>query len=213
MSSSEEDGASSAEEKQPQTKRAKTEEKSEEETPEKTTTGDDSNDDDAIRAAVNLDLAGLKAAVTKGVKDVNKIFEEACKDSSQKGGKNHKKWNEIVMYLVNDAKADVTSSACVAHVICRADNPDLVKFLIDKGAKDIAPMKECPDDKSWYFAAFWDRPLCAQVLLDHKWATMDEKDSKDAAVRLTFSVPNFFSWNAARPAQQYQHNSSSPMAF
>lgn len=88
-------------------------------------------------------------------------------------------------YLVEEAKADVASCACVAHVVCRADNADLVEYLISKGAKDLAPMKERPDDKTWFFAAFWDRPLCAQVLLNHKWANLDDKKSQDAAVRFS----------------------------
>lgn len=129
------------------------------------------SDEDACAAARNLDLVALKAALSAGA-DATKALQAACEDNLTKGRKKPKVWFEIIQTIV-DAGADVTQGPIVTNVICGADAPEIVKYLIDKGAKDHPPMAHDETERAWYYAGFWDRPLCGQVLLDAGWANLN----------------------------------------
>eukprot|EP01122_Echinamoeba_exundans_P015689 TRINITY_DN7577_c0_g1_i1.p1 TRINITY_DN7577_c0_g1~~TRINITY_DN7577_c0_g1_i1.p1 ORF type:complete len:322 (-),score=84.84 TRINITY_DN7577_c0_g1_i1:92-976(-) len=128
------------------------------------------NDEAACEAALSLDANALKAALSAGA-DATKVLGAACQDSQTKGRKKPKVWFEIIKMIV-EAGADVTVGPIVTNVICGADAPEIVKYLIDKGAKDHPPMAHDETERAWFYCGFWDRPLCGQVLLDAGWASL-----------------------------------------
>lgn len=146
----------------------------------------DSNPTEKAAAAVEaLNLAELKAALGAPGVDATKVLEEACK--SVNGRKKPTQWLELIKAIV-EAGAKVETRPFVGDVICCADAPEIVKYLISKGAVDH-PVMESPDERAWYFAAFWDRPLSGQVLLDEKWADLSP-GSLDVEVRFSQLSPD-----------------------
>lgn len=127
-------------------------------------------DSDAATAVAEVDLVKFKDALSRGA-DATNALEAATMDSSTKASKKMLKWLELVKAAV-EAGAKVASRPFVTHVVCRADAPEIVKYLIAQGAVDLPPNIDSPKEKAWYYAAFWDRKLCGQVLLDLKWASL-----------------------------------------
>jgi hypothetical protein len=128
------------------------------------------NDEKACDAARNLDMNALKDALSAGA-DATMALQASCEDNLAKGRKKPKVWFDIIKAIA-EAGPDFTVGAIVTNVICCADAPEIVKYLIDKGAKDHPPLSHDDTQRAFYFCGFWDRPRSGPVLLDAGWATL-----------------------------------------